>query len=239
MTSRLFVVGAIAGWVMANAANALTVPFTEHYASDTAGWVAGNLGALSWNAAGGPDGSSYVSTVFNYQNNNAGDNPAVFRGQDEFAASGHAFEGSWVAGRVGTFSVYVRHDAGVPLSFFARFAGPANFPGAAGVAFAPVPSGVWTQLVIPVHFGSPNLVTFEGTSYGAVFPNIGHVQIGATVPASLAHVNQNINFSMDQPAITENLVPAVSDWGLAGLGLTVLAAGTLVLRNKRGVAAQA
>lgn len=233
MISRSFAIGAMAIWVLAAPASALTVPFTENYSADAQGWVAGNFGALAWNAAGGPDGSSYVSTVFNYQSNNTGDNPAVFRGQDEFAASGHAFEGNWVAGRVGTFSVYVRHDAGVPLTIFTRFASPVNFPGAAGVAFAPVPSGVWTQVTIPVHFGSPNLVTFEGTSYGAVFPNIGHLQIGATVPASLAHVNQDITFSLDQPMITANLVPAVSEWGIASLGLTVLVAGTLALRGNR------
>ncbi len=239
MISRSFAIGAMASLAFVASAPALTVPFTENYSADAAGWVAGNLGALTWNAAGGPDGSSYVSTVFNYQANNAGDNPAVFRGQDEFGASGNAFVGNWVEGRVGTFSVYVRHDAGVPLTIFTRFAGPANFPGAAGVAFAPVASGVWTPVTIPVYFGSPNLVTFEGTSYGAVFPNIGHLQIGATVPVSLAHVNQNITFSLDQPTITANSVPAVSEWGLASLGLTVLVAGTVVLRGKRGTVVRA
>ena len=239
MISRSFAIGAMASLVFVASAPALTVPFTENYSADAAGWVAGNLGALTWNAAGGPDGSSYVSTNFNYQSNNAGDNPAVIRAQDEFAASGHAFEGDWVAGRVGTFSAYVRHDAGVSLTFFTRFAGPANFPGAAGVVFTPVPSGVWTQITIPVYFGSPNLVTFEGTSYGAVFPNIGHLQIGATVPASLAHVNQNITFSLDQPTITANPVPAVSEWGLASLGLAVLVTGTVVLRGKREALARA
>ena len=210
---------------------AVVNPFTETYAADTAGWRDGLLtSALSYAPAGSHDGSSYASGMFNFVNNVAGDNPALIQGRDEFGFSGGAFVGDWVAAGVTEFSAWVRHDAPEPLTYFVRFSGPANFPGAAAISFVPVMPNTWTQLTIAIDPSNPQFVTFEGTDFSTVFTanamngftGIGHVQIGASVSATLAGVDQAYTFDVDDVAIAP--APGV----LALLGLS--AAG---LRRRR------
>ena len=131
----------------------------------------------------------------------------LFRAQDEFNSSGHALEGNWVAQNVGQFSTYVRHNAPQPLSFFTRFSGPGNFPGGTAVKFAPVLPNTWTQLTFDIRADNPEFVTFEGSSFNTVFSNVGHVQVGVSVPAPLNANSTAFAFDIDKVSIA----PAVPE----------------------------
>lgn len=209
---------------------ALSVPFTENFDSDSANWRDSTGAAvLGWNPAGGPDGSSHSTAAFNFSNSGSGSTPIVFRNQDEYGSSGLAFQGDWVAGDVGSLSFYVRHDAGVNLTYFVRFADPANFPGAAAITSPPVPSGAWTLVTVPM---SASFI-YEGPfTFNDIFDNIGHIQIGVSTPQSLVNQNQTVTFDLDQPTIVANAqVPTVSEWGLVAMALSGLIAGTVMFRK--------
>lgn len=199
---------------LSSAVHAATVPFTETFGSDAANWRNSSGSAtVDWTATGGAgDGGGFANTAFNFVDSAANNTPILFRGQDEFGSSGGAFVGDWVAGGVTGFGAAVRHDAGVPLNFFVRFAGPANFPGANNVFFVPVASGTWTNLFASLP--NPNLI-FEGPlTYNQVFGNIGHVQIGVSVPGSLAGTDAAFNFDLDNVSI----VPEPATLGLLAIG---------------------
>ncbi len=202
-----------------SSAMALVNPFTEDFTAGASGWTTFNNAApLTVSLTGGPDNSSFVSGAFNFSGQAAGATPVIIRGQE--GASGDAFAGDWITGGVTQLSVFVRHDAGVPLTFFARpSASPA--PGAVAIAFAPVPSGVWTLLTFAISPDSPQFVSFENGDYNSIFSNIGRLQFGVSVPASLAGVDQNFTFDVDKVMI----VPApgcVAVAGVGGLGLVSL-----------------
>jgi len=192
---------------------AATVPFTETFSADAANWR-DTTGAASvdWSASGGAGDSAFAHTSFNFVDSAANDTPILFRGQDEFGSSGGAFVGDWVTGGVTGFAASVRQDSGVPLNFFVRFAGPNNFPGANNVFFVPVPSGTWTDLFAPLPNAS---LIYEGPlTYGQVFGDIGHVQIGVSVPASLAGSDAALQFGLDNVSI----VPDPATLGLLAIG---------------------
>ncbi len=207
---------------MVGSAPAATVPFTEDFTSGVSNWRdAAGLDALSWLAAGGRDGGSYVSTSYLVPQPPPALGAILFRAQDEFGSSGGAFEGNWIADGVSEFSFFIRHDAPLPLGVFARFAGPANFPGAAGVAFTPVLPNSWTQIVIPISPSSPNIF-LEGVPYDQVFSNIGHVQIGISPTAELAGLT--ITVDLDKVSI----VP-----GPGALAIVAAAAAVATPRRSR------
>jgi hypothetical protein len=219
-TLGCLVVGALS--LIRSAAGA-TVPYTEDFVSGAANWGDNTgLNLLSHVASGGPDGGAYASTNKSLQNL-ADSSLVLFRGQDEFNSSNHAFEGNWVAQNIGQFSAYVRHNAPLPLSFFTRFSAPANFPGGTAVKFAPVPPNTWTQLTFDIGPSNPEFVTFEGSSFGAVFSNIGHVQVGVSVPASLAANPNAFSFDIDKVSIAR-AIPEPTTFCLALVVGMVLAA---------------
>ena len=86
----------------ASSASALTVPYTEEFPSNVAGWINTANEALTFQAAGGPDGSSHASTTLNYFgfSNPFGGGPVVFRAHDNVNASGDAYVGNWLTGGV-------------------------------------------------------------------------------------------------------------------------------------------
>jgi hypothetical protein len=186
--------------------HAATVPFTEEFTTTVSNWADNSaMNLLNYVSSGGPDGGSYASASTAL----SGTSMVLFRAQDEFNSSSHALEGNWVADGVGEFSAFVRHNAPLPLTYFGRFSGPGNFPGGTAVKFAPVLPGAWTQLKFIINPGNPEFVTFEGSSFATVFSNVGHVQLGVTVPAALAGNMTQYTFDIDKASIAA-LVPEPS-----------------------------
>ncbi|MGB0715485.1 MAG: IPTL-CTERM sorting domain-containing protein [Phycisphaerae bacterium] len=205
----------------ATIASAATVPFVEDFDANASQWFngAGNAPA-SWLANGGPDGSAYISEPINLAAAAVDDTPIAVRGQVGFGSSGGAFAGNYIAEGVTEFRTFVRHDAPFPLTFYARFAGPGNFPGAIAVNFVPVFPNQWTEVVIPIDPNNPQFISFEGTDFGAVFNNVGNIQIGVSVAEGQAGFPFDITVDVDQPQILGvQSVPTVSTWGLVVLAL--------------------
>ncbi len=176
------------------------VPFTEEFGNGVSNWRdVDGADTLTWFAAGGPDGSSYVSTVYTVPDPIPPFGAVLFRGHDAYDSSDDSFVGNWIADGVREFSFWVRHDAVAPIGLFGRFANPANFPGAVGISFVPVAPNTWTEIIIPIFAGSPNIV-LEGSPFNDVFSNIGNVQIGASVTADM--IGQTITFDLDNVSIT-------------------------------------
>jgi hypothetical protein len=95
----------LTAWLAAAPAAAVEVPFLEDFASedDAATWRNATVQDVDWAASGGPDGGAHIETTLNYFGfeNPFGGGPVVFRAQDEFGASGGAFEGDWLDAGVG------------------------------------------------------------------------------------------------------------------------------------------
>lgn len=200
--TRSILVSSLICSLFSTAALATSNPFTEDFNDNSANWFNATLtGPLGWSGSGGPDGGAFAFGAFNFENSLLNDTPALLRAQDEFGSSGGAFVGDWIDDGVTLFSAQVRHDAPVPLNFFTRFSGPFNFPGAVAVEFAPVAPNTWTEISFAIDALNPQFVTFEGSDFDTVFGNIGHVQIGVTVPSSLAGVDADFTFSVDKASI--------------------------------------
>lgn len=222
--TTLFVLSSVlvaAPAILPGPAGAATVPFTEDFTSDVANWANSSSTALvDYVASGGPAGDSYASTTLVPAG--SGDSSVVlFRGQDEFSSSGGAFEGNWIAEGVGEFSAYVRHNAPMPLTFFTRFASPANYPGAVAVKFVPVLPSTWTQISFDISATNPELVSYEGTDFAAVFSNVGHVQIGVDVPLALDEVTVSLTLDLDRPTILAVPEPAGAVLAVVGLACCI------------------
>ncbi len=217
---RQMISGCFALLVAATPAWSVIVPYTEDFSSDAADWRdGGGVNLSTWEAAGGVGGGSYVSESWDFGNNLEDDAVVLFRGHAAFNSSGSAFVGDWVGSGVDAFSMWVHHDAGVPLEMYARFATPFNFPGAVGVPFGFVPSGVWTEITIPITPTSPNIIYEGAFGLNEVFGNLGNIQVAMNVPASLAGSSTVVQFGLDQPTITPE--PAA----ILTLGMGALAIG--------------
>ncbi len=192
------------------------VPFHEPFALNASNWrQSDGLTDLSWMASGGLDGSSFASAPFNFVNQPANATPIIVRGATTYNTSGNALFGDWRTDPVTEVLVDLRHDASVPLTFFARFS-----PGAAGaVALAAVtlPAGSWQQVRFGIVPAVPPLI-FEGpgVTYDTVFSSVARVQFGVLVPQDLAGVDQNFRFDVD------NIRVVPSPGALVFLGLAML-----------------
>jgi len=199
-------------------AHAMVVNFTEDFVVDAAGWADVGFAALSFSATGGPAGAgdSFVSGQRNFfasPNNFA---TTIIRGHDSLNSSGKAFVGDWIDSGVVSFSYFVRHNAGVPLTFAARFASPLNSPGA-NATFGTVDSGVWTEVTFDVTSSSPQFTSFEGSDYNTVFGNVGNVQLTAR-PDSLLGVDQDVTFDFDDVSVA---VPEGAAGTLLAIGVAL------------------
>lgn len=225
MKSTVFAAAAIAAslvFSISQQAHA-TVPYTENFTLNAANWADSTGQALAtFVPSGGPDGSSYISTTFNTAGSVDDDGVIVFRGQDEFASSNHAFEGNWLAGGINHFSAYVLNTAPVPVQFFARFSTASNFPGVAADNGTIAQPNTWTLLSFDINPSQINATLFpEGppSFYNSVFNNLGHVQIGFDVPAGYGGANQTITFGLDKVSInTPEPTSCVLALGFAALG---------------------
>jgi hypothetical protein len=205
------------------------VPFTEDFTAGPSNWADNTaLSLLTPVGTGGPDGGAYASTGKAFSGL-GGQSVVLFRAQDEFNSSNHAFEGNWVNQGVGRFSAVVRHNAPLPLSYFARFSGPGNFPGGTAVKFAPVAPNTWTQLSFDIRADNPEFVTFEGSNFDTVFSNVGHVQLGVSAPAALGTDATVFTFDIDKASIAM-VVPEPST-----LIAIVIAVTVLICRRRRTI----
>jgi hypothetical protein len=225
MKSRLAIGAAMAALCIAGNASALTVPFTEDFAADAAGWENAVNEPLTWNETGGPDGSSHVSTTHNYFgfSNPFGGGPVLFRASQSDGASGGAFVGDWIAGGVGAVSAWVYQETGVDLVFYLRVATAMNFPGAVINDDVAVPSGEWTLVTIEIDTETPPC--FEETVPCAeAFAAVGNFQLGTDAPEALTVIDEPLVLAIDQVALVPAPEPAAAAGGaaclaaLAGLG---------------------
>jgi len=219
-------------------ARAATVPFTETFATDNSDWLNatenGDVPA-GFQAAGGPDGGSHAEGTFNFQGlTPESRSPVIFRARQLdlgegvviTASDGNLF-GDWIDDGVKKLTAQVRHDAPLPLSFFARFAGPNNFPGAVAVSFAPVLPNTWTQLEFNINQGNPQFFGFPESSFESVFPNIGRLQLGVSLPPALLGVDRTVTFGLDNVSVLSTPEP-----GSAALLLAAVA-GAAGMRTRR------
>jgi hypothetical protein len=209
-----------------SALQAVVVPYTEDFTLNNANWKQnGQTTFAAFSAADGPDGSSYISSTFNFLGSVEDDGPVLHRANLSDSASGGNLFGNWIAAGATKLSAYVRHNATAPLDYFARFTGAPAFPGV--IAFQPVTAqpNTWTLVEFDVSPNSSDLF-YEGGSYAGIFSNVSRIQFGASVPAALAGVDQDFTFDLDQ--VTVN-IPEPSALALSLLGLS----GLIVRRRNR------
>ncbi|MDX9911714.1 MAG: PEP-CTERM sorting domain-containing protein [Phycisphaerales bacterium] len=190
--------------------------FVESFDADAANWRNSNASAvLDWFSSGALDGSAYASSAFNLVNTSVGGfPPTVIRGEVGNGASGGAFAGDWIASGVTSISFDIRHSLPEPITITGRFATPGNNPGASTVTAAPVASNTWTTVTWDLTPGSTDIISFGSGTYETVFSNIGRIQLGFNVPASLAGQDLVARFDIDNV----RLVPAPGSLALLGLG---------------------
>ncbi|HEY4233052.1 MAG TPA: PEP-CTERM sorting domain-containing protein [Lacipirellulaceae bacterium] len=217
-----------ASW-MVSRAGAVSIPFTEDFASSNANWKDSASLNLGFVGSGGPDGGSYVyaNQVFARQPVSMG--LILFRGQDFFDSSNDAFLGNWITGSVGKLTAYVRQNTSQPLSFFARFATSNNFPGVDVELPTVVQPNTWTKLIFDISPTNP-LLTPEGGpgTYEATFGSLGNVQIGVGDLSSFASDATSYTFDLDKVSIG---APEPASFVLLAIGVI---GGGLLWRGRQG-----
>lgn len=216
-------------------ARAVTPGFTEDFPTDVSGWEDNVNDPMSWVESGGPDGSSYASTVFDFTDfvppfEDSG--PIVFRAHQSDDASGGAFVGDWNGADIREVRALVRHDAPVSMKWIVRLASSFNFP---AVAFSPadtvVPPNEWTEIVFDVHPDNPDCTpeTFGEETCEDLMDAIGNFQLGTDAPQQV--VEGGIAVTLDVDLVT--LVPEPGAPALGGAALAALAALAGLRRRNR------
>ena len=208
--------------------------FTESFDDSNESWDSSVRGiAATHVSTGGADGGGYITNAVDFSTSSVGDNVVGIRAETTVSnvggipsfsvASGGNFSGNWIEDNVSTFSVSVRHNATVPLDYFARFArGISSFPGDLTVNSVSVNPNTWTELTFTISEDQFNAA--EGADFATVFSDIGNIQIGVDVPAGLAGADGPITFDIDSASVVVvDSVPEPSTSLLALLGLGFLA----------------
>ncbi len=217
------VASALGCLVTAAAVSAQTVPFVEDFALDESGWTDNTGFLLSFEPSGGPDGSSFAYSEFDFTEfiePFPGAGPIVIRAHDENMASNAQLEGNWDAAGVTELHVWVRHNAPVDVAWILRIANTFNFPAAAFDAVDPVvPPDTWTELIFEVDAASPYCIPESSnpafTCLNAL-TNVAHVQLGTDAPAVLISDGTLVTFDVDKVALVPE--PDASWMLLAGIG---------------------
>lgn len=205
------------------AAIAGVAPFTETFEAGANGWLQGAFTAPAFNASGALDGSAYITSTADL--NSAGPfGLTVFRGHDDFDASGDAFVGDYLAGGIDRISFDFRHNAGQDLGVALRVASSNNFPAFAVELPGPVASDEWVTLSFELSFFNP-LLTIEGAptpqAFNEIMEAIGNIQVSVDRPDGL-DTALVVDFDLDNVAIT----PAPGS-------LALLSVGGLALTRRR------
>lgn len=202
--------------LLASTSSASIVGFVEGFDADSANWRNFNGGAvLEWISSGGPDGSSYASSVFNLSGTSVGGfPPTVIRAQTNYGSSGGAYAGNWIDAGVTGVSFDIRHNLSEAITLTGRFATPANNPGASTESQTVIAPNQWTTVFFDLTEGSPDIISFGSGNYQSIFSNIGNMQFGFNVPAALAGQNIDARFDIDNfrivptPGAVAALAPA-------------------------------
>lgn len=199
--------------------------FVEQFNTDAANWRNSNgSAALAHLATGGPDGSGFARSSFNLSNTTVGGfPPTVIRAHASYPSSNAAYAGNWIASGATIFQFDFRHDLAEAVTLTGRFATPTNNPGASVVSSTVIQPNVWTTVSFNVAEGSPSIVSLGGGTYASIFGNLGNIQLGFNVPASLAGQNVTANFDIDNARV----LPSPGALALIGLG------GVIVGRRRR------
>lgn len=201
--------------------SALVNPYTETFATNNADWIVGTTTPAPWFSTGGVDDSGYIGTTATITTGGFG--PIVFRGNAASNASDDAFVGDWLAGGVTLFTAYVLHDAPVSLNFYVRFDAGAG-AGASGNPIE-VPTGVWTEIIIPIvdSLGTDGVFQSYGAAgaggFGVIFSNIQNVQIALSSGQDPLTVGETYNIGLDNVSV----VPEPGTVGLVVVGLVGMA----------------
>jgi len=197
----------------ATPAGALTVPYTEDFTSGTANWLNATSGALTFNATGGPDGGSYVSTTAASINNPG---TIQFRANNSADASGDAYVGNWTGGNVTLLEADVIHNSPDALTFFFRIsAGPAFI----GLVPTPVSPNTWTHISLAIDPANPLLIPEGPVTFASVFGNVQNLQIGVSVPLA----DEGIPYTYGIDKVSISAVPEPMTGILLSGGLIALA----------------
>jgi hypothetical protein len=212
--------------ILASAAGhaAVTVPFLEDFTANERNWENSVNAPLDFVPDGGPDDGSHVMDLFSYLGfvSPFGGGPVIFRATGDDNPSGNAFEGDWVAAGVGEVRFWVHQNTGQDLTYFVRFATSFNFPGVVFDDEETVPSGVWTQVVIPIDADDP-ACQLEGVKTCAEgLENVGNFQIGTDAPDPLPTTDQEFALHLDKVEILA--APEPGQTMLALVGAAVMAA---------------
>jgi len=190
-------------------------PFTETFETGTNDWLMGSFQAPNYFATGALDGSAYISSTADL--NSAGPfGLSVFRGEDNFNASGDAFVGNYLTSGINQISFDFRHDADQALDVALRVAGSNNFPGFGIELPEFIAGGQWVTLTFDLDFFNP-LLTLEGPptpeAFNQVMEAVGNLQVSVARPDGLT-TPLVVGFDLDNVTIT----PAPSALALLTLG---------------------
>ena len=216
--ARVLMLCSLVGSLLSSSASAVTVPFEESFSVNASNWKNTAYGNPIYVASGGSDGGGYIRHTFAFSSSSS-TTPVLFRGHDEFNASGGAFVGNWIADGATKVKAKVRHNFPQPTTFFARFADPAFFPGAIGIDFAPVFPNVWSEIEFGIYNGNPQFIEFEGSDFHTIFSNIGKVQFGVSEPAAFANDPTLYTYELDQVLVVPEPASLAIVLGLAVCGL--------------------